>query len=194
VATTGANGTISILSNNPKQRYVVRNVVQMETDAQPKISQKALSDTYKTYKLDKLEGLISAFDLSEFRPRGDGEQELTFPELIFGMQDAKFAFSQQHSNVELNYRLAQILFMLLLPFGGVLAVVEPRRNPGPTRYLFGFLFLLAFHQYLGLATSMARRNDLSLLAGIWVPFCLLATAILVLFWRLSNKPGFSIAR
>jgi lipopolysaccharide export system permease protein len=76
----------------------------------------------------------------------------------------------------------------------MLAVVEPRRNPGPMRYLAGLLVILAFHQYMGVATSFARSGSLSPLIGLWIPFVVLSAIVLILFWRLSTRPGFSTAR
>jgi lipopolysaccharide export system permease protein len=194
VATAGTVGTITVLDNDPQQHYSVRNVGRMEIQLKKDTSPENLPMNYSTSNIAKLEGPVNAFDMSGYRERGAWEQELTLPELIFGMPGSKFKIDPVTATAEINYKLAQILFILLLPFIAMLAVVEPRRNPGPMRYLAGLLVILAFHQYMGVATSFARAGSLSPIIGLWVPFVLLTAAVLTLFWRLSTRPGFSTAR
>ena len=88
----------------------------------------------------------------------------------------------------------QVLFILLLPFIATLFVVEPRRNPGPFRFLAGLLSILGFHQFLGIAVSFSRGGEVPVALTLWLPLILLATLVVVLFRWLSLKPGFSTAR
>lgn len=194
VATAGTVGTITVLENDPQQHYSVRNVGRMEIQLKKDISPENLPMNYSTSNITKLEGPVNAFDMSGYRERGGWEGELTLPELIFGMPGSKFKINPVTATAEINYKFAQILFILLLPFIAILAVVEPRRNPGPMRYLFGLLVILAFHQYMGIATSFARLGSISPLLGLWLPFVLLTGVVFMLFWNLSTRPGFSTAR
>ncbi len=194
VATAGTVGTITVLENDPQQHYSVRNVGRMEITLKGQTNPDNLPIHYTTSNVTKLEGPVNAFDTSVYRVRGVGELELTLPELIFGMPGSKYHVDPVREIGEVHYRLAQIAFMLLLPFIAVLAVVEPRRNPGPMRYLAGLLVILSFHQYMGMATSFIRDGALSPYMGLWLPLAVLSGAVLTLFWRLSTRPGFSTAR
>ncbi len=192
IATAGTVGTITVPENSPQQHYLVRNVGRMEINIKPNSASQDLPVRYTTNNMSKLEGPVNAFDMSQYRPRGDEEKELTLPELIFGMPGS--TVEPRLADVELNYRMAEIVFMFLLPFVAILAVVEPRRNPGPMRFLLGLIIVLAFHQYMSMATSIARRGGLAPLYGVWLPLCLFAVTVVILFWRLSTRPGFSTAR
>ena len=194
VATAGTVGTISVLDNDPQQHYSVRNVGRMEIMVQAGARPEALPMNYTTSNVTKLEGPVNAFDMSGYRERGAGELELTLPELLYGMPGSKFKVAPERINAEINYRLAQIVFMLLLPFIAILAVIEPRRNPGPMRYLAGLLAILSFHQFMGLATSFVRNGEVSPLLALWLPLTVLIGVVFTLFWRLSTRPGFSTAR
>jgi len=194
VATAGTVGTITVLENDPQQHYSVHNVGRMEIQLKKDISPENLPMNYSTNNITKLEGPVNAFDMSGYRERGEWEGELTLPELIFGMPGSKFKINPVTATAEINYKFAQILFILILPFIAILAVVEPRRNPGPMRYLVGLLVILAFHQYMGIATSFARLGSISPLLGLWLPFIVLTGVVFMLFWNLSTRPGFSTAR
>jgi lipopolysaccharide export system permease protein len=154
-----------------------------------------LPEDYNASTSSQAKGPVEAIDMSNFRRRGASEWEMTFAELASGTQvDPNFKVDPYKMNTELSYRLVQMLFVLVLPFIAVLFVIEPRRNPGPMRFLAGLLTILGFHQFLGLAANFSREGTLPAWLTLWVPLLIL---VVVVFWRfhaLSVKPGFNTAR
>jgi lipopolysaccharide export system permease protein len=90
----------------------------------------------------------------------------------------------------MNYRLAQMLFILLMPFLAAITVIEPRRNPGPARFFIGVVIVLGFYQYLNYGTSISRNNILPPMITLWVPLCISYIVVLTQFWKLAYRPAF----
>ena len=195
VTTGGSKGHINIIGDDPNQYYDVQNVRMMQIvlgkNAQ---GARSLPEAYNASSSSQLRGPVQAIDTSNFRKRGDSEWELTFDELATQTPPNNFKVDGQTINAELNYRIVQLLFILLLPFIAMLFVVEPQRNPGPFRFLAGLLTILGFHQFLGMAVSFSRTGALPIWLTLWLPLLVLATLVFLRFRWLSLKPGFSTAR
>jgi lipopolysaccharide export system permease protein len=94
----------------------------------------------------------------------------------------------------MNYRLAQMLFILLMPFMAVVTVIEPRRNPGPARFFVGVIAVLGFYQYLSYGASISRNNILPPIVTLWMPVAMVYLVVLTQFWKLAYRPAFQTAR
>jgi lipopolysaccharide export system permease protein len=195
VTTGGSKGHINIIGDDPNQYYDVQNVRVMQI-VLGKNTQgaRSLPEAYNASSSSQLRGPVHAIDTSNFRKRGNSEWELTFDELATQTPPNNFKIAEHTINAELNYRVVQLLFILLLPFIAMLFVVEPQRNPGPFRFLAGLLTILGFHQFLGMAVSFSRTGALPIWLTLWLPLIVLAVLVFLRFRWLSLKPGFSTAR
>ena len=193
IATGGAQGHLTIVEDDPNQYYDVSDVRMIEVIKQGD-NQKLLPESYNASASSNLKGPVQAIDTSTFRKRGSSEWEMTFDELANRKPPNGYQVAASYTWAELNYRIVQVLFILLLPFIATLFVVEPRRNPGPFRFLAGLLAILGFHQFLGIAVSFSRGGEVPVALTLWLPLILLVTLVVVLFRWLSLKPGFSTAR
>jgi lipopolysaccharide export system permease protein len=194
VATGGAKGHLAIVEDDPKQYYDVTDAHMIQINVGTDKSRWALSDDYNASATSTLKGPVQAIDTSSFRKRGASEWEMTSPELAMQTPPGGFQVQPQSMVAELNYRLAQTMFVLVLPFLAILFVIEPKRNPGPFRFLAGLLAILGFHQFMGLAVSFSRDGLLSVGLTLWLPLALLVSVVFFRFRWLSTKPGFSSAR
>ena len=194
VATGGADGHLTIVEDDPNQYYDVHDVSMIQVVSPMGKNGPILPQSYNASAASQLRGPVQAIDTSNFRRRGQSEWEMTFPELASATPPNRFNVAPMTINAELNYRIVQLLFILLLPALAILFVVEPRRNPGPFRFLAGLLTILGFHQLLGLAVSFSRTGQVSVLLTLWLPLLALALLVILRFRWLSLKPGFSSAR
>ncbi len=193
IATGGARGHLSIVEDDPNQYYDVSDVRMIEVIRQ-NADKRLLPESYNASASSNLKGPVEAIDTSTFRKRGSSEWEMTFDELSNQQPPNSYKVDASNLWAELNYRIVQVLFILLLPFIAILFVVEPKRNPGPFRFLAGLLTILAFHQFLGIAVSFSRGGEIPVSASLWLPLAILTCVVFFLFRRLSLKPAFSTAR
>ena len=128
-----------------------------------------------------------------YRPRGLSEYEWTLGELLFGNSAIPFQIESYKLSAEMNYRLAQLMFILVLPLMAAVTVIEPRRNPGPLRFFLGLLFVLGFYQYLRYGTSLSRNNLVPPWVTLWLPVAVVYVLVTAKFWRLAYRPAFQSA-
>ena len=191
VATGGAKGHLSILEDDPNQYYDVSDVRMMQIIIS---ADKKLPESYDVSSSSQLRGPVQAIDTSNFRRRGASEWEMTFSELAKKAPPNGYTVQDTKMLAETNYRIVQALFVLILPFLAILFVIEPKRNPGPFRFLAGLLTILGFHQFLGLAVSFSREGTIPVYLTLWLPLVILTALVFFRFRWLSTKPGFSSAR
>jgi lipopolysaccharide export system permease protein len=191
VTTAGSKGQLVGEGGLANQSYSVNSVDVMEVkyDAQNKpLSSSTVTRSYN------VQGPLRQFGQEAFRLRGASEFEWTMSELFQpGPVLSKFV-EMNKRNAEVNYRFAQLLFILLLPFVAVVTIIEPRRNPGPFRFLVGLLIVLGFNQYLSMATSFSRDAILPPSISIWLPFTVVASCVFYKFYLLTSKPAARTAR
>jgi len=193
-ATGGAKGHLSIVEDDPNQYYDVSDVRMMQVNVAQKGDRWQLPENYYASTSSQLKGPVQAIDTSNFRRRGASEWEMTFSELASRQPPGGFKVEGHRMQAELNYRIVQVLFVLMLPFLAILFVIEPKRNPGPFRFLAGLLTILGFHQFMGLAVSFSRDGTTPVLLTLWLPLAVLFVVVFIRFRWLSTKPGFSSAR
>jgi lipopolysaccharide export system permease protein len=192
VTTAGTQGKLTGDGKLSDAHYFVNNLDLLEV--------KNTEDTKysKAYSLTRslnVQGPLNIVGDLNFRSRGNSEYEYTFPELFSG---GEYLFNNNVSSkslrAEINYRFAQLFFILLFPFIAVVAVIEPRRNPGPMRFLGGLLFVLAFNQYLSMGTNISRSTTLPPIITLWLPLAIVTAIVGALFWKIAYRPAFKTAR
>ncbi len=191
VTTAGSDGKLVGSGELSNQSYVVNSVDVMEVLYQ---HESRIPKSYSVTRSYKVQGPLKEVNNHMFRPRGASEYEWTLKELISNDSGLSASVDDIQKNAELNYRLAQLFFILLLPFIAVVVIVEPRRNPGPLRFLAGLLIVLGFNQYLSMATSFSRGNILPPYLTLWLPLAALALIVMALFWRKTSLPASQTAR
>jgi lipopolysaccharide export system permease protein len=191
VTTAGSKGQLIGEGGLANQSYSVNSVDIMEVKYDA--NQKPMSSTAVT-RTNNVQGPLRQFAQAAFRERGASEFEWTLNELLFGQNLEQSSNQTVKKNAEINYRLAQVLFIFLVPFIAVIIIIEPRRNPGPMRFFFGLLIVLGFNQYLSMATSFSRDNILSPNLTLWLPLTALTLLVMLLFRNKTMRPARGSAR
>jgi lipopolysaccharide export system permease protein len=166
----------------------------MEIVNNPKASGRTPMKISTTSNLQNVAGPFEKAANRSYQQRGVSEYEWTIGELYVAEQGKPGYIEPYKLSAELNYRLAQLMFILLMPFMAAITVVEPRRNPGPIRFFIGVIIVLGFYQYLSYGTSISRNNILPPLITLWFPLAALYATVMVSFWKLAYRPAFQSAR
>jgi lipopolysaccharide export system permease protein len=128
--------------------------------------------------------------IDAFRGRGKGSDELYVSELMSRSFDAKVPRLQRSAyQANLNFRLAEVAMMLLVPLLAVALAVPPKRSSSGLGIFLSIVILVTYHKVNQYAQQMAAQGRIEPLIALWTPFLLLAALILWMYWTLAYKPG-----
>lgn len=125
-----------------------------------------------------------------FRDRGDGELEKTTFEMVREiMQGTTEGRARNATIANLNYRMAHIMTLFVLPFLAVPMGVPPKRSASAVGVFTGIALLIAFNEFLELGEAMVRNSGTNPLLAIWLPYCIFGLVSLRLYWVATRKVG-----
>lgn len=188
VTTTGARGKLLVKGEIRDQQYFVTALHVMELAEKPNARPGEVEKESATSYSENVRGPLNTSEKIAYRRRGESEYEWTLGELLSSNPGLPFHVEPHKLSAELNYRLAQLIFVLLLPFVAAIATIEPRRNPSPFRFLAGLITVLGFHQYLSYGTSFSRAGLMPPTITVWIPLAAIYVVVTVRFWILANRP------
>ena len=194
VTTAGSDGKLIGEGSLSQQSYVVNGLDVMEVKgigAAPLANGDA---TTTSSRLTNVQGPIKAIEDKAYGERGHSEYEWTLTELLTNGSGLPFTVQPHRIAAELNYRLAQLTFIWLLPFIAVATIIEPRRNPGPFRFFVGLFIVLGFNQYLSIGTNISRNSNWPPILTLWLPLAIVSALVFWRFWKVSYQPAFKTAR
>jgi lipopolysaccharide export system permease protein len=128
--------------------------------------------------------------IESFRGRGDGNQELTIPELIrIGRSDAVPERLRDSSRAQFHFRVVEVVMMLLLPLLAVALAVPPKRSTSGLGIFVSIVMVVAYHKINQYAEQMGAQGRIDPVIALWLPFAVFAGLILWMYWTLAHKPG-----
>lgn len=148
--------------------------------------------TPRTLAFDSYDLPISLPVINQFRGRGGGEvNELNLTELLArGYGSIPVTHAQRlEAQALLNYRLVEVLMMLMLPFLAVALAVPPKRSSSSLGIFISILIIVAYHKVNQYAESAAAHGRVNAILGLWLPLLGLSAVILWMYHVLANKPG-----
>jgi lipopolysaccharide export system permease protein len=148
--------------------------------------------TPRTLAFDSYDLPISLPVINQFRGRGGGEvNELNLTELLArGYGNGRATHAQRlEAQALLNYRLVEVLMMLMLPFLAVALAVPPKRSSSSLGIFISILIIVAYHKVNQYAESAAAHGRVNAILGLWLPLLGLSAVILWMYHVLANKPG-----
>ncbi len=123
-----------------------------------------------------------------FRGRGEENREYTLPELV-RQGTAGGAEEQRQSLANLNFRLAEVAMMLLLPLLAVALAVPPKRSNSALGVFLSIVFVVTYHKVNQYAETVGARGDVDPVLALWGPFAAFAALIVWMFWTLAFRAG-----
>lgn len=130
--------------------------------------------------------------ISQFRGRGGGQaNELNLVELFergYGNAPASPA-DRLEAQALMNYRLVEVLMMLMLPFLAIALAVPPKRSSSSLGIFISIVIVVAYHKVNQYAESSAAHGRVDAILGLWIPLVVLASVIMWMYYVLAYKPG-----
>ena len=143
-----------------------------------------------TFDLYDLPVTLPAVD--QFRQRGHEEmEELTLPELVRLGYGSNRAPREERlaAQAHLQYRICEVLMMLMLPLLAVALAVPPKRSTSSLGIFLGIVIIVAYHKVNQYAEQAAARGAMEPVLALWVPLFLLSALIFWMYHVLAHRPG-----
>jgi len=128
--------------------------------------------------------------IDAFRGRGQGNDELTIPELVrLGGDEAIGKDKRDSFRANLHFRLVEVAMMLLLPLLAVALAVPPKRSVSGLGIFLSIVMVVTYHKVNQYAQHMGALGRIHPVLALWVPFALFSVLIVWMYWVLAHKPG-----
>lgn len=200
VYTDDAEGNLVVLSAESGSFRLVgreRDIVLNVTNG-VQLARRPGEEERSILRFDSHDVLFELDNVEEFRDRGDGERELTFPELLTARQsgfDSTVTGEPVRPEViaaELNARIVRSISNLVLPLIAIPLAIVRRRSDSSFGIAVGVVILLVYHKGLEFGEAMASAGTLPVSVGIWLPFVALAILGAYMFrsaaWHIEGGP------
>ncbi len=128
--------------------------------------------------------------IEKFRARGDATREYILPELLrIGWSDNSAPDQRNASVASFNFRLVEIVMMLLMPLLAVALAIPPKRSTSALGVFVSIVMVVAYHKINQYGQDVASLGRLDPMLAFWVPFVLFAGLILWMYYRVAYVPG-----
>src|SRR5262249_18469904 len=128
----------------------------------------------------------------QFRTRGGSESEELYLHELWQLGYGGAAKSESQklmAQSTLNFKMVEIVMMLMLPLLAVSLAVPPKRSPSGLGVFVGILSVVAYHKVNQYAEQAGAQGRIEPLIAFWVPFALLCALIFWMYHVLAHKPG-----
>ncbi|WP_260924571.1 LPS export ABC transporter permease LptF [Novosphingobium sp. 9] len=128
--------------------------------------------------------------VEKFRQRGGADREYLLPELMhLGWNKDRPKAERIASQANFNYRMVEVVMMLLLPLLAVALAIPPKRSTSALGLFVSIVMIVAYHKINEYASDVASLGKISPVFGLWGPFALFAALIVWMYWRVAYVPG-----
>jgi len=128
--------------------------------------------------------------IERFRKRGNESREYVLPELLkLGWNDATPKAERTGSQANFNYRMVEVVMMLLLPLLAVALAIPPKRSTSALGVFVSIVLVVAYHKVNQYGQSLAELGNVSPYVALWGPFALFSALIVWMFYRVAYVPG-----
>jgi len=128
--------------------------------------------------------------IEKFRARGDKDREYILPELLkIGWNKGLPEDVRAGSQASFNYRMVEVVMMLLLPLLAVALAVPPKRSTSALGLFVSIIMVVAYHKVNEYGQDIASLGRVNPVLALWGPFALFSLLILWMYWRIAYVPG-----
>ena len=148
--------------------------------------------TPRTLSFDLYDLPINLPRVDAFRQRGHEKlEELTLPELVADgyLRPGVPRDHRLGAQANLQFRLVEVVVMLILPLLAVALAVPPKRSASSLGIFVGIVVIVAYHkvnQYMETSAALGRMDPI---VALWVPFLLISGGIYWMYHVLAHRPG-----
>jgi len=130
--------------------------------------------------------------LQQFRSRGSGadEREYLLPELLkIGWGKDSTAAERTGSVAAFNYRMVEVVMMLMLPLLAISLAIPPKRSTSALGVFVSIVVVVAYHKVNQYASEVADLGRVDPFLSLWGPFALLTAMIGWMYYQVAFVPG-----
>ncbi|RVQ67222.1 LptF/LptG family permease [Croceicoccus ponticola] len=129
-------------------------------------------------------------EIEAFRDRGGDQREYILPQLLrIGWSERVDEATRNETMASLNFRLVEVVMMLLLPLLAVALAIPPKRSSSALGVFVSIVMVVAYHKINQYGEDVAALGLASPFLSLWLPFALFAALILWMYWRVAYVPG-----
>jgi len=135
---------------------------------------------------------VSLPAMDQFRSRGsDVSDELYLHELWQVGYGGRATAREQmlHAQAALNFRLVEVIMMLMLPLLAVALAVPPKRSSSALGIFVGIVTVVAYHKINQYAEQAGAQGRLDPVLALWTPLVVFAIMIVWMYHVLAHRPG-----
>lgn len=128
--------------------------------------------------------------IEQFRTRGEGDVELSLPELFragVSRENEPLARAKAWSNF--NFRVVEVAMMFLLPLAAVAFAIPPKRSTSALGVFLSIVFIVTYHKVNQYAQSIGELGRVDPFLALWGPFLLFAGIIAWMYYQTAYVPG-----
>jgi lipopolysaccharide export system permease protein len=128
--------------------------------------------------------------IEQFRKRGGKDREYILPELLrIGWSDSLPEERRVKGQANFNYRMVEVVMMLLLPLLAVALAIPPKRSTSALGLFVSIVLVVAYHKINEYGQDVASLGRIDPLLALWGPFAVFAALIVWMYWRVAYVPG-----
>jgi len=128
--------------------------------------------------------------IEEFRSRGNESAEYILPELLqIGWSDTAAENVRDASQASFNFRLVEVVMMLLMPLLAVALAIPPKRSTSALGVFVSIVMVVAYHKVNQYGEDIAALGRFDPILALWGPFVLFAALIVWMYYQVAYVPG-----
>ncbi len=128
--------------------------------------------------------------VEKFRQRGDAEREYILPELLrIGWNPTGTKPQREASQASFNYRMVEVVMMLLMPLLAVALAIPPKRSTSALGVFVAIVMVVAYHKVNQYGQDVATLGRADPMLALWGPFTLFSMLIVWMYYRVAYVPG-----
>ncbi|WP_271190594.1 LptF/LptG family permease, partial [Dactylosporangium matsuzakiense] len=129
-------------------------------------------------------------EVEKFRQRGGKDREYLLPELLrLSWNDALPKAERVSSLANFNYRMVEVIMMLMLPFLAVALAIPPKRSTSALGVFVSIVMVVAYHKVNEYAQDVATLGRVDPWIALWGPFVIFGILIAWMYYRVAYVPG-----
>ncbi|MFB0875902.1 MULTISPECIES: LPS export ABC transporter permease LptF [unclassified Sphingobium] len=127
--------------------------------------------------------------IERFRGR-DVDREKTIPELVkIGKSGATPEKLRNEVRANFHYRMAEVVFMLLLPLAALAFAIPPKRSTSALGVFLSIVFIVTYHKINQYGESVGALGRIDPIIALWGPFLLASALVLWMYHVIAHRPG-----
>ncbi len=128
--------------------------------------------------------------LERFRDRGEDEREYILPELLeIGWSPDSSIEERTGSLANFNYRMVEVVMMIMLPLLAVALAVPPKRSTSALGIFLSIVIVVAYHKINQYGEDVAQLGRIDPFLALWGPFAVLFVLIAWMYYQIAFVPG-----